>query len=565
MSQRIVYERGAPCEVENCGSKEYVETDGQWFCRNGHLQARLLIHGDEDPTISSQGRKVKKRRVQDEKMTATLSGRPAIELYLQCYQLVLWKQAHWLVHEKCFPAELEEVIRDIWTLRLQMIQDLVVEQDGEGTASQMFSSQSEGGQSDTDTAVEAATSIPKLQKRIPRLVESLGICYLCFVLLRIPISTGDLRDWVEGEKLVYIHALQAIPKAMRRNLPQSFRSAFQPSSGAPELCKMYLTTASLNTAFRESFGMIVPPLNYHLVLFRLLTDLSLPLEVYPAVTRLAQLIDCDFSFPSTTERYTHVSTHPELQLIALLVIATKLLYPFDSIKRCPLTSTEPAALIVDWEVWAQTRERLNMTITAQKDVKFKRPIEMAEQDVFLMDNRQIDRYLDWFGETWLDDDVNELDREADFRRAIWQMFPVDTSHHTQDETVGVTEDSSTHTASQRWKAIRKVQRSLIRQNPVSDKRSGSEAAIRPGSQYPQYRNKEELPDHARPFFEAAARQVSLPLEVLLVAVQQMESRVQRWVKREEKRKRAPTGREATYSEDGYGATSFAMSADEMEF
>lgn len=36
-----------------------------------------------------------------------LEGTQAVELYLQCYQLILWKQAYWLVHSRGYPPELE--------------------------------------------------------------------------------------------------------------------------------------------------------------------------------------------------------------------------------------------------------------------------------------------------------------------------------------------------------------------------------------------------------------------------------------------------------------------------
>jgi len=36
-----------------------------------------------------------------------LRGRKGFELFLQCYQLILRKQVHWLVSEKHFPKELE--------------------------------------------------------------------------------------------------------------------------------------------------------------------------------------------------------------------------------------------------------------------------------------------------------------------------------------------------------------------------------------------------------------------------------------------------------------------------
>ena len=38
-------------------------------------------------------------------------GQQALELFLRCYQLILWKQAHWLVAEKGHPAELEVLSR----------------------------------------------------------------------------------------------------------------------------------------------------------------------------------------------------------------------------------------------------------------------------------------------------------------------------------------------------------------------------------------------------------------------------------------------------------------------
>ncbi len=34
-------------------------------------------------------------------------GHRGFELYLQCYQLLLWKQSYWLIHSKGFPKEVE--------------------------------------------------------------------------------------------------------------------------------------------------------------------------------------------------------------------------------------------------------------------------------------------------------------------------------------------------------------------------------------------------------------------------------------------------------------------------
>jgi len=546
MSQRVVYERGAPCEIENCGSKEYVETDGQWFCRNGHLQARLFAHGDEDPTISSQGRRARKKGEAREKTTTIVTGQPAIELYLQCYQLILWKQAHWLVNDKRFPSELESIVRDLWTLRLQMLQALLEKPDEVDRASQMFSSQSDDGQTDNEDDAEGSHTLSKLQKRIPRLVETLGICYIALLLLRLPISLGDIRDWVENEEILYIHAFKAIPKKLKRNMPQSFRGSFQPSIGVPELSRLHLVTSSLSHAFRKSSGMILPALNHLLLLFRFLTDLSLPLEVFPTVTRLAKLIQCDFTFPSTTKKYEHISNHPELQLVSLLMVATKLLYPFDSTTRSPITTAEPAAMAIDWQVWEQARKQLDLTPITNKGTKDKRSIEMTEQDVFSMKDKQIDKYLDWFSDSYLDQDLDEQDHEADFRRAVYGLFPIDRK--TGTSALNTTErDAPPLTADTRkLKALRKVQRALIEQEVVSNKQRNKHEGVRPGGRYAHYRNKNELPASARPFFEAAARLVSLPLDGLLVSVFQVEIRLEHSVKHQGKRQKKMTDTNCSY-------------------
>ena len=48
--------------------------------------------------------------------------------------------------------------------------------------------------------------------------------------------------------------------------------------------------------------------------------------------------------------------YPELQLLALIVVTVKLLFPFDGLKRFPLKKHEPVIATVDWETWAWTRQ-----------------------------------------------------------------------------------------------------------------------------------------------------------------------------------------------------------------
>lgn len=62
---------------------------------------------------SQPGARRSTRQAEEKETTpATLTGKNAIELYLECFQFVLWKQAHWLVNVKGYPEELEVSLCD---------------------------------------------------------------------------------------------------------------------------------------------------------------------------------------------------------------------------------------------------------------------------------------------------------------------------------------------------------------------------------------------------------------------------------------------------------------------
>lgn len=150
----------------------------------------------------------------------TLSGSDARELYLQCFQLVLWKQCHWLVEVKKLPAELETVVRDLWGLRLGMLSKVLEERSGysSGTGTQMFSSTSEGEGNGSGSEVSrrsgAAGSRRKVRRddgeRLPRLVETLGLLYLGILLMRLPVGIGQVLNWARCDEIIYNRAVSGL-------------------------------------------------------------------------------------------------------------------------------------------------------------------------------------------------------------------------------------------------------------------------------------------------------------------------------------------------------------------
>lgn len=116
-------------------------------------------------------------------------------MFLQSYQLILWEQCRSLILEKGFPADLEDVIRDIWTLQLQFV---LTEHDhfsDDENDSHLYSSQTECP--DPDEEGSNGEGRWKARAVLPRLIDTLGMCYIGMMLLRLSVSLGDLFRYEE--------------------------------------------------------------------------------------------------------------------------------------------------------------------------------------------------------------------------------------------------------------------------------------------------------------------------------------------------------------------------------
>lgn len=83
------------------------------------------------------------------------------------------------------------MVKDLWALRLHLLKEKISEPD----SSDVFSSQP-----DTETEVESthdeqARGWKVRIKGMPTLIQSLGICYLGAILLRLPVSLGDFHRY----------------------------------------------------------------------------------------------------------------------------------------------------------------------------------------------------------------------------------------------------------------------------------------------------------------------------------------------------------------------------------
>jgi RNA polymerase I-specific transcription initiation factor RRN7 len=220
MSEHLEYHkfpRGEQCTYEGCPAKRYYIADGKRFCNRGHEQEGFLQVLQDGDDFNSQGRITRRKREEKERIERVLSGREATQLFLQCYQLILWKQVKLLVDMKGLPGELETVVRDLWSVRLRGIKSLG-EQDAGGGGSETvgFSSQSDWEATGTDTDDFNSTGEGRKNKRkvrlegIPRLIDSLAICYLGTLLMRLPVTLGEFHHWAEQEDIIFVRAVSFI-------------------------------------------------------------------------------------------------------------------------------------------------------------------------------------------------------------------------------------------------------------------------------------------------------------------------------------------------------------------
>ncbi|KAK7539352.1 RNA polymerase I-specific transcription initiation factor Rrn7 [Phyllosticta citribraziliensis] len=498
------------CGVENCRSKKYVTgEDGYAYCENGHQHAGFgTQRAEDDDDFNTQGRVTRRKVEKDDQGSGQLSGREALELYLHCYQLILWKQLYWLINTKGLPAELEQIVFDLWAIRLKSL-ELKVEVASD-TESQVFSSQSEGETTDTDHGGHDARLVRRGRRpdSSPKLIDTLPLIYLAMLLLRLPASLGDIFAWASNGELIYYRASAQLPPEMRDRLHPTHRNALEPNA---LLTPHALQTAVMDLAitYARVYGMGLPPLNYPLVLFRYLKDLTLPLEVYPSALSLAKLVGYDFCFPDFGERRRlRLSDLPEAQVASLTVVAVKLLYPWDAVERHPYSASDLGAMKLDWEAWTKASADLGgMRAAAPGRLNFERAAQVADKDVMRMEGTELDDYLNWYEDMFVDPHAESLPRVNEFRKSLFNMFPTGQPAGQQREPLPPGPDE--------------------KEMAVPAAAEDAEKVWRPGSLYKRYRQPQDLEGPAKVFYEAVAKQAGMSLNGLVKAVFGVERKLER--------------------------------------
>jgi len=326
---------------------------------------------------------------------------------------------------------------------------------------------------------------------------------------------------------------------MQRRLPGEYYNALEASS-LLEPGELLDAVTDLQLLYERVCGMQTPELNAPLLIHRMVRELALPLEVYPAVKRLMNIIPAGRS--GKEGKRLNLLEHPEVYLSSLLVVAVKLLFPFDNLKRYPRTSKEFAATAMDWENWADTITSTPHSHAARAKLSYRSALSVSEKDVMDMSASQLDSYLDFFGHTFIEPETQDEDEryKVDFRLR-WELFPVPRTSKTPERHRDPAAEAQKRYETQ-WEResqmIKEVQGILKQRRAVTDAEAeglGREVR-RPGSMYPRYSSEVELVGPVRLLFQKVAELVGLKLGTLVEGVLTAEKRLEYWARARRKKR-----------------------------
>lgn len=440
--------------------------------------------------------------------------------------------------EQGLPEELELMTLDLWALRIAQFGDRIASDSraDSQSQSQVFSTL-ETDDSETDDARGNLRPSKGRDKRlgdVPNLLDCLGLCYLGILTLRLPITPGDIYHWATEDKLAYRGAIKHLSLAMRDRLPASYHATLNPNA-LLSYKRFYAAVTDLQVSFTNDHKISWAPLNHRLLLFRYIKELALPLEVYDITIRLSRLIGYDFVLHADGKKRLGVRHLPEGQLASCLIVCINLLYPFDGEKRYPRLASEPTAAVMNWTYWQEQMESAKAKQKGGNDgYTIAELTKLEEKDVFDMAPNQLDQYLDFYADTFLDEaEIQRTKDTDDFRNAIYGMFPI------KGKSTAATEQASA-ASSQRddLGMVRAVHGSMQARTAIMDDEVGA-GVLRPGQSYRPYKREDELPAHAKVFYEEVAKLAGLSTNMLMMAVFYTEARVEKWRRRQKAMEKQP--------------------------
>ncbi|KAK2027682.1 hypothetical protein LX32DRAFT_640750 [Colletotrichum zoysiae] len=521
------FPKGERCEF--CGSRKWYLENGLRYCaKEGHqLQGYVEFDlGDED--FGQKGRVSRKEKQVKERVKRVLSGQQARDLYLECLQLILREQILWLVARKGHAAELETVVRDLWDLRTCGAPTVVHEDSASEGEPSLFSSQLDLTLDEHTPArtkrAQSWDAVDGNEWPVPRVMDTLGLCILGCVLLRIPTRIGDVARWARTGSIPYREAYWKLPQEMRDRLPTWYTTPLKAAARLAAFDQGELHTSVLNLAlsYHHNYNMVLPPLNDVLMTLQYVRELGLPVEVMAIARRIPPIANLTFGFPLEKNRIRLIH-QPEVLLVAVLVLATIHCFPFENSTAAPQDENGFLLPRLDWEKWRAVMAPTLSTGLLQTRVDYT---DVTASQILAMGPAELD---DYFAHLSL-----LTDAQAE-ETMLERYFPVEEQPSRQ----AVSETPEDETGGR----LRTIQAQAASFDQVDQ--SGQRGGGAQKRSYYSYKSEDDLPPAGRDFFQMAAQLSGLSVPMLLRAVNMLEAHIIVWQR--EQRRAASERRERSRS------------------
>ncbi|KAK4083206.1 hypothetical protein Purlil1_10898 [Purpureocillium lilacinum] len=480
-----------------CGSQKWYLQDGLRFCARGHqIEGFIQFDVGEEEDSGRMGTVARREKEVREQEKRQLTGAEGKLLYLEALQLLLRSQVLWLIRVKGYREELETVVRDLWDLRIRGSSSLEpsVEDAAAEASLEMFSSQPPSEEDKPAWSSGARAQIWDPDRGagwpMPKVPDTIGICYLGCLLLRIPTRLGELIQWANRGDLPYKTAFHDLPREIQDRMPSAYVKALKlPFRTGLTGGDLYTAVMDLVLSYQLNYEMVFPEANFVSTLVHYAKELALPVESIIVAKRLAALLDSSFEFPVGNHKIRHIH-HPEIHITTLLIVAMKLCFPFEQGRSSFLPAGEALLPGFDWEHWRARRSQMSPDSEPEdKDMRFGK---VTEDELIDMDDRELDEYFAYLS--------SFMDKKNE--NPITNFFPP-VPTHSNDQSVPELSDEDILERS------RKVLSQAVL--PAQDKSSDSE-----NTPYEAFYDIQDLSDTASSFYKAAGETAGLPLDVVFV-------------------------------------------------
>ncbi|KAH7198604.1 uncharacterized protein B0J16DRAFT_367661 [Fusarium flagelliforme] len=511
------FPRGERCP--ECGARKWYLEYGLRFCSNGH-QVEGFIQFDigDEVDAGNLGTKARKEKEIKEKELRHLTGQAGRNLFLECLQLVLRNQLLWLVKSKGHREELETVVRDLWDLRTRggglAVNEETQQETGQDEGLAMFSSQptmEEKSQDKTpktqQTRAQSWNPEETSQWPMPNLNDTLALCYLGCLLLRIPTTIGELCLWANTGRIPYKRSYYDLPQEMQDRLPSAYTRALKlPLRSSLKGIDLHNAVLDLALSFNYNYGMIFPAVNETPTLVHFVRQLALPIEALVTAKSILSVMQFSFQLPIEQSRRFYVD-YPEILLISSILVAAKLCFPLG--RHAPLLQVADTeqAIRFDWTRWKKGIQQLtDVSHVSEQEPSFD---NVTADEVTSMTVEELNQYFTHV--------MSTIDRKND--SAITRFFPSENAPPTEAPPEEGTEKDNDH-------KMRQILGRAITVNGEEGSEQQDDTALEPN--YEAFRSVEDLTGTAQALYQTGGHISGLSLDETVQAVYMLEQRVLGW-------------------------------------